>query len=300
MNNAAISGKYRWKAQRVRLSNTLQEVHRQATTRLAISPQSVTARRDAELLLLQICKISRTDFLTHPEQPLAPAQLEAYFQAVERRAQSEPIQYITGVQEFYGLEIQVTPAVLIPRPETEHLVEAAIRLAHASPKTLRILDIGTGSGAIAVARACNLPEATFLATDTSSAALLVAARNAAEHGVAERITFAEIDLLPPDAGMFDMVCSNPPYIADGEFLETQVVAFEPHAALFAGPTGLEFYQRLLPRAASVLRAGKHLLLEIGFGQSVAIKSLFAASDWEGPTFLDDLQGIPRVAIAQKV
>lgn len=271
----------------------------QAINRLAITPQAATARRDAELLLLHASGITRTQLLTHPEMPLTPSQLEHYFLAVERRAQSEPMQYITGVQEFFGLPFRVTRAVLIPRPETEHLVEAALTLAGRSLKPLRILDIGTGSGAIAVALAHALPEAEIVATDISPAALLVAQSNAERNEVASRISFLECDLLPADAALFDMICSNPPYIANTEVLEPQVSAFEPHTALFAGPTGLEVYERLIPRAALALHPGGSLILEIGYGQRSSIESLFAASDWENPQFTPDLQGIPRVAIARR-
>lgn len=271
----------------------------QAINRLAITPQAATARRDAELLLLHASGITRTQLLTHPEMPLTPSQLEHYFLAVERRAQSEPMQYITGVQEFFGLPFRVTRAVLIPRPETEHLVEAALTLAGRSRKPLRILDIGTGSGAIAVALAHALPEAAIVATDISPAALLVAQSNAERNEVASRISFLECDLLPDDAALFDMICSNPPYIANTEVLEPQVSAFEPHTALFAGPTGLEVYERLIPRAALALHPGGSLILEIGYGQRSSIESLFAASDWENPQFTPDLQGIPRVGIARR-
>ena len=271
----------------------------QAVSRLAISPQSATARRDAELLLLHACNISRAQLLTHPETPLTPAQLEHYFLAVERRAQSEPMQYITGVQEFFGLSFRVTPAVLIPRPETEHLVEAALAIASQSTKPLRILEIGTGSGAIAVALSHALPQASIVATDLSPEALTVAQENAEQNGVASRITFTQCDLLPTDGVLYDMICSNPPYISTNEVLEPQVAAYEPHTALFAGPTGLEIYQRLIPLAAASLYPGGNLLLEIGYGQSSSIESLLAASDWLGTHFVADLQGIPRVAVAQK-
>ena len=271
----------------------------QAANRLAVSPQAATARRDAELLLLHACGISRAQLLTHPEMALTPSQLEHYFLAVERRAQSEPIQYITGVQEFFGLPFRVTPAVLIPRPETEHLVEAALALAGPSAKPLRILDIGTGSGAIAVALAHALPDVAIVGTDISPAALLVAQSNAEQNGVASRISFVECDLIPDDATLFNLICSNPPYISNTETLEPQVAAFEPQAALFAGPTGLEIYQRLIPRAALSLHAGGSLLVEIGYGQQTSIESLFTASDWKNPEFIADLQGIPRVAIAQR-
>jgi release factor glutamine methyltransferase len=207
------------------------------------------------LLLLHVTGLSRTSLLTHPEQPLSLAELEAYFQAVERRAQSEPIQYITGEQEFYGLAFHVTPAVLIPRPETEHLVEKAIEVAQRYSASARALDIGTGSGAIAVALAYHLPNLPVVATDISPAALAIAHANAVRHAVADRIRFVQCDLFPNDAGPFNLICSNPPYIADSEVLESQVAAYEPHAALFAGPTGLEVYRRLIPRAAASLASG---------------------------------------------
>lgn len=283
----------------IALANNLHEVMSQAAARLAISPQEATARRDAELLLLHTCNISRAQLLTHPEAPLTPAQLEHYFLAVERRAQSEPIQYITGLQEFFGLPFHVTPAVLIPRPETEHLVEAAISIARQSPKPLRILDVGTGSGAVAVALAHALPQASIVATDISAAALKVAQDNAAHNGVASLIEFMQCDLMPSGDVFYDMICSNPPYIATTEVLEPQVAAFEPHTALFAGPTGLEIYQRLIPLAAASLYPDGNLLLEIGYGQSSSIESLLTASDWLNTEFVADLQGILRVAVAQK-
>ena len=281
------------------MANYLHEVMGQASARLAISPQTATARRDAELLLLHTCGISRSQLMTHPETPLTPAQLENYFLAIERRAQSEPIQYITGIQEFYGLPFRVTPAVLIPRPETEHLVEAAIAIARQVQTPLSILDIGTGSGAIAVALAHALPQASIIATDISPDALIIAQENAERNGVAGRITFTQCDLLPTDGVLYDMICSNPPYISAVEVLEPQVAAFEPHTALFAGPTGLEIYERLLPLAAASLYPGGNLLLEIGYGQSSSIESLLPASDWLKTEFIADLQGIPRVAVVQK-
>ncbi len=281
------------------MANYLHEVMGQASARLAISPQTATARRDAELLLLHTCGISRSQLMTHPETPLTPAQLENYFLALERRAQSEPIQYITGIQEFYGLPFRVTPAVLIPRPETEHLVEAAIAIARQVQTPLSILDIGTGSGAIAVALAHALPQASIIATDISPDALIIAQENAERNGVAGRITFTQCDLLPTDGVLYDMICSNPPYISAVEVLEPQVAAFEPHTALFAGPTGLEIYERLLPLAAASLYPGGNLLLEIGYGQSSSIESLLPASDWLKTEFIADLQGIPRVAVVQK-
>jgi release factor glutamine methyltransferase len=281
------------------LANTIEDAQSQAVARLAITAQSATARRDAELLLLHVTGLSRTSLLTHPEQPLSLAELEAYFQAVERRAQSEPIQYITGEQEFYGLAFHVTPAVLIPRPETEHLVEKAIEVAQRYSASARALDIGTGSGAIAVALAYHLPNLPVVATDISPAALAIAHANAVRHAVADRIRFVQCDLFPNDAGPFNLICSNPPYIADSEVLESQVAAYEPHAALFAGPTGLEVYRRLIPRAAASLASGGTLLLEIGHGQRSSVEMLLRESDLKEPRFIPDLQGIPRVAVAAK-
>ena len=189
--------------------------------------------------------------------------------------------------------------MLIPRPETEHLVEAAIIIARQFARAPRTLDVGTGSGAIAVALAHALPHASIVASDISAEALKVAQRNAEENRVAARISFVQCDLVPAGRGPFDLICSNPPYIANTEVLEPQVAAFEPHTALFSGPTGLEVYQRLIPLAAKGLHPGGTLLLEIGYGQSSSIEILLAASDWKNLQFIADLQGIPRVALAQR-
>ena len=207
------------------------------------------------------------------------------------------MQYILGETEFYGLTFKVTPEVLIPRPETEHLVEAALeRVSRAA--SVRICDVGTGSGAIAVALAQKLPRAQLTAVDLSPAVLAVAGENAERHRVEGRIRFVESNLLD---GLrderFDLVLSNPPYVRDDEVLEVQVRDYEPHAALFAGPTGLEVYQRLIPQAHKALVPGGWLLMEIGHGQRSALAELLAG--WENVNFKDDLQGIPRVAIAQR-
>lgn len=255
------------------------------------------ARRDAELLLMHLLGCDRAWLLTHPEAPLSPEQITLYRQFLARRARHEPIQYITGEQEFFGLNFRVTPDVLIPRPETEHLVEALLaRVPHDAP--LRIADIGTGSGAIAVALAHSLSNAHLTALDNSPAALAVARGNAQRNNVASRIRFVESDLLAAVAGEgFDAIVSNPPYIAASEVLEAQVRDFEPASALFAGPTGLEIYQRLIPEAHAALKADGWLLLEIGHSQREAIHQLLAA--WHNVSFVADLQGIPRVACAQR-
>ncbi len=272
---------------------------RDAAARLSRSADSLTARRDAELLLLHITGITRAALLTYPDRSLNPEQCAAYDAALARRERAEPIQYITGTQEFFGRPFHVTPAVLIPRPETEHLVEAALALA--PPHTpMRIADVGTGSGILAITLALHLAHATVTAIDVSPAALAVAHENAATHGVLDRIRFLEADLLgDPPAASYELIVSNPPYVPDAETLEPQVAAYEPHTALFAGPDGLSIYRRLIPQAARALVPGGHLLLEIGHGQRHAIEALLAESRFEHIRFIDDLQTIPRVAIASR-
>ncbi len=239
----------------------------------------------------------RAWLLTHPDAQLTGEQPDQFDEWVERRARHEPVQYIVGETEFYGLTLRVTPDVLIPRPETEHVVEALIeRVPRDRP--LRICDVGTGSGAIAVTLAHALPSAELTALDISPAALNIARENAERHGVADRILFARSDLLAEVRGKtFDAVVSNPPYVADTEVLEAQVRLYEPRGALYAGPTGLEVYERLIPQAREALAANGWLLLEIGQGQREAVARLLL--DWNDVNFVADLQGIPRVAIAQR-
>jgi len=258
---------------------------------------SSTARRDAELLLMRAAERDRAWLMTHAEAELTPEQTERFRAWVERRAKHEPVQYILGETEFYGLTFRVTPDVLIPRPETEHLVEAVIeRVPRDGP--LRICDVGTGSGAIAVALAHELPRAQVTALDLSPGALAVAKENAERHRVAGRVRFGESDLLNGVLGAkFDVVVSNPPYVRDDEVLEAQVREYEPHTALFAGPTGLGVYERLIPEARQALVSGGWLILEIGHGQRDALAGMLAG--WDAVEFRDDLQGIPRVAIAQR-
>jgi release factor glutamine methyltransferase len=264
------------------------------------------AARDAALLLRHALGISHAAQLAEPERALTPAQQAAFDALIQRRLANEPIQYITGEQEFYGLALRVTPAVLIPRPETEQLVEAVIAEMKQSEldstQPLRILDVGTGSGAIAIALAFHLPHARFTAVDLSAAALEVAASNAARHGLADRIRFVASDLLdalPPGELPFDVIVSNPPYVptADHASLHPQVRDHEPAAALFAGPDGLDIYRRLIPQARAALRPNGLLALEIGHGQREAVAALLAG--WNELRFLDDLQQIPRIALARR-
>jgi release factor glutamine methyltransferase len=245
---------------------------------------------DAELLLLYVTGLNRTSLFTSQEQQLTAEQAELYH---------EPIQYITGEREFYGLSFRVTPAVLIPRPETEHLVEAAIeRIPLNTPS--RIVDVGTGSGAIAISLAVARPSLQVVAVDISPTAIEVAKENAHSHQVASRIRFIESDLLESlGEESFDLIVSNPPYIADSERteLDAEVRDYEPATALFAGQTGVEIYERLIPQAAQKLKPDGWLLLEIGAGQQSQLQQLL--EDWSNVGFVKDLQGIPRVARAQR-
>ena len=258
------------------------------------------AHRDAALLLLHMLGISRAELLANPDRTLTPEQESLFGGFIARRLTHEPIQYITGEQEFFGLPLRVTPVVLIPRPETEHLVEAVLLEVDGSAP-LTIADVGTGSGAIAIALADRLPSARIFATDISPAALELAAENAAQNHVANRIRFVETDLLEAlrSEEPFDVVVSNPPYVAfsDGKDLHPQVRDFEPATALFATGNGLDIYRRLIPEAGELLKPNGLLALEIGQGQQAAVAALLES--WDEVRFVVDLQQIPRVALARK-
>jgi release factor glutamine methyltransferase len=265
--------------------------------RVRLTSTSQYPRRDAELILAHVLGCDQTALLTHPERLLSPVEADQFESLLKRRLASEPVQYLTGAQEFFGLLFEVTPDVLIPRPETEHLVEAVLERFDREAN-LRIVDVGTGSGAIAIALAHALPRSRVTAVDLYPAALEVARRNAQRHGVIDRVTLRQSDLLAAaSAAEFDVVVSNPPYIADGEKLEPQVANYEPRFALYAGPTGLEAYERLIPQACKVLKPRGWLIMEIGYGQRPALEALLGG--WSEVSFVPDLQGIPRVALAQK-
>jgi release factor glutamine methyltransferase len=275
-------------------AGNLKDILNTAAERLHDLP---SARRDAELLLMRAAGRDRAWLLTHSDAELPAGQVEKFESWLTRRARQEPVQYILGETEFFGLTLRVTPDVLIPRPETEHLVESALeRVRHDA--AVRICDVGTGSGAIAVALAHALPRAEVTALDISAAALAVARENAERHGVAGRVRFVESDLMSAVRGeRFDVVVSNPPYVRKDEVLEAQVRDFEPPGALFAGSTGLEIYERLIPEARAALVEDGWLLMEIGHGQREELAHLLR--DWDAVEFVADLQGIPRVAIAQR-
>jgi len=270
-----------------------------ATARLEMAAQlRQSAARDALLLLLHAAGISRAELHADPARALTDEEQRTYEAFVQRRMRHEPIQYIVGEQEFYGLALRVGPAVLIPRPETEHLVEAVLAEMDGVARP-RIVDVGTGSGAIAIALAVNLPQAEMVAADLSREALQVARENAARHGVAERIRFVESDLMDRVEGEFDALVSNPPYVASGdrEMLHPEVREYEPATALFAGSEGLAIYRRLIPQAASALKQDGLLAMEIGLGQDAALAELLVG--WTAVRFVKDLQGIPRVVVARR-
>jgi release factor glutamine methyltransferase len=279
----------------------------------------------AEVLLMHVLGRDRAWMYSHPEEILVPTAAEKYRNLLTRRAAGEPTQYLTGHQEFWGLDFEVTPAVLIPRPETEHVMEVAlarlgergfkIHLDSGAPReTLHIADVGTGSGCLAIALAYELPHAEIIATDISAAALEVARRNASRlsvppHDLAGRIHFIHADLLPAlpaenPSPRFDLIVSNPPYIADPESatLQREVRDHEPHSALFAGPTGIEIYMRLVDEAQKQLRDRGILVLELGHDSADAVRALFdaASSSWTNVAITMDLAGIPRVLAADRV
>ena len=289
----------------------------------------------AELLLLHVLGRDRTWLYAHPEELVADAEAERFFALIARRAAGEPTQHLTGTQEFWGLEFEVTPDVLIPRPETEHLIEVALdRLAlrelragrpqKTAGEGLQIADIGTGSGCIAIALAKELPAENFVATDISPAALAVAKRNAARHSVADRIDFIECNLLealdsplacPPWRAArlprssrgplplsFDLITSNPPYIGrrGAATLPREVRDHEPESALFGGEEGYELYADLIAQSAQHLKPGGILVLELGHNSLPAVQPLLDAATWTHVGVTDDLAGIPRVLAAERL
>ena len=280
----------------------------------------------AELLLLHVLEQDRTWLYAHTEESVPESIAERFEALIARRAAGEPTQYLTGKQEFWGLEFEVTPDVLIPRPETEHVIEVALdRLAlrevragrpqMTSGEELLIADIGTGSGCLAIALAKELPEATFYATDTSPGALQVARRNASRYKVAERIRFVECNLLENfdqaavhqslitshQSASFHLIVSNPPYIGrrESETLPIEVRRHEPEGALFGGEEGYELYASLISQAAENLKPGGILVLELGHNSLTAVRPLLDGPAWANAGVTNDLAGIPRVIAAER-
>jgi release factor glutamine methyltransferase len=266
----------------------------------------------AELLLLHVLGRDRTWLYAHPEEQVSSADADRFFALITRRANGEPTQHLTGKQEFWGLEFEVTPDVLIPRPETEHVVEVALdRLAvrelHAGRKQtltgegLQIADIGTGSGCIAIALARELPGSTIYATDISTAALAIAQRNAKRHHLAEMVRFLEINLLDGIPPLLDLIVSNPPYVGRREAatLMREVRDHEPEIALYGGEEGYELYAGLITQAAAHLQPTGLLVLELGLNSLPAVQPLLDAPTWANVAITNDLAGIPRVLAAER-
>jgi release factor glutamine methyltransferase len=283
-------------------SLTIAEALREAAGALRVAGVA-EPRREAGTLLAHSLGRDRAFLLTHADEALTGARLADFRACVGRRAAGEPFQYIAGRQEFYGLEFEVGPGVLIPRPETELLVEEALRLLKGTQAPL-LCDVGTGSGCIAVTLLHERADARGFALDLSPAALAFAARNAARHGVAERLRPLASDCFDAlregeHRGVrFDLVASNPPYIAESDLagLQKEVRDHEPRAALTPGGDGLSVIRRLLTQAPEFLKPGGHLLVEIGFGQHGQVSALVERRVW---TLLDirlDLQGIPRTVV----
>ncbi|MGZ4816129.1 MAG: peptide chain release factor N(5)-glutamine methyltransferase [Terriglobales bacterium] len=255
-------------------------------------------RLNAETLLMFVLNCHRAYLYAHPERELTEDECQRYDEAVAERSRGVPAQYITGHQEFWGLDFLVSPAVLIPRPETEHLVETAIEIAHQFDHPV-IIDVGTGSGCIALALENELPRAEVHAVDLSPDALEIARANAARLRL-ERVRFHITDILQGFPGEFaDIIVSNPPYVGECEAdkVQAQVRKFEPRMAVFGGPEGPELIRKLIEQAQHVLRPGGWLLIEIGYTQSPMLEELLKG--WSDVHFVPDLQGIPRVAVGRK-
>jgi release factor glutamine methyltransferase len=284
---------------------TIAEAIQKAAMRL--SAQKVeNARLDSEVLLGHALGRDRAWILVHMQDQLGDTDQRAYENFIDRRAAREPLQYITGLQEFWGLPFIVTPDVLIPRPETELVVESAIKRG-TTTATPVFVDLCTGSGCIAVSLAREHPRARIFAMDRSEAALHIARRNARQNGVADRIRFLEGDLLEPLSetdlvGRVDVIATNPPYIRSDErpTLQPEVRDFEPEMALIAGPDGTEIAERIINDAPNYLRSGGSLIMEMGMGQTNALRKIIAAAGaYTEPEVLKDLAGIERVIIAKK-
>jgi len=257
-------------------------------------------RREAELLLCATLDLDRVGLYLNYDRPLVAAELGAFRERVGRRARREPLQHILGRTEFWSLPFVVTPAVLIPRGDTETLVEEALKRA-AEPCS--ILDIGTGSGAIAIALAHELPEAQVVAIDVSAEALAVASGNARLNGVETRVSFLQADMGNLPGGPYDLIVSNPPYIPEEEVasLMPEVRDFEPHLALVGGRDGLDCFRRLLPAVAAGLKSGGWLLLEVGCGQAPSVLNILAASgNFQDLFSAPDISGIERVVGGQLI
>jgi release factor glutamine methyltransferase len=262
----------------------------------------LSARLDAEVLLSRYLQINRTDLYTRNDRALPADALSGFARWVERRLRREPVAYIVGSKEFWSLTFDVTPAVLIPRPDTEIIVEEVLAEAKHCTEDCRILEIGTGSGAISITLAREIKGAFIVATDISPAAVQIAGHNARRLGVSDRIAFLAGDMFQPVSGRFDFVVSNPPYIADAEFsnLPVDVAGYEPETALRAPGDGTAFHGELITGARYLLKKGGWLFMEIGNSQKAHIEELFQESNqYDSIEFCRNYSGIDRVAKGRK-
>ena len=259
------------------------------------------AALDAEVLARHVLECDRATLLTRARDPLPSAFARLYDELVQRRIAREPIAYIVGHREFWGLEFDVTRDVLIPRPETELVIEESLAALPHRPLVRNIIDVGTGSGCLAVILAVEYAAARVTAVDVSPCALDVAGHNAAKHNVSERIAFIQADLLEGVTGTADLIVSNPPYVpdADASTLQPEVARYEPRTALFAGHDGLAVIRRLLAHAPSRLAREGRLIVEFGFGQESGVRDAAVESGWTTERIRRDLQGIPRVAVLRR-
>ncbi len=278
------------------MTRTPLELVRLATGYLA-EKGVATPRLDAEVLLAHVLGVERIRLYTEFDKPLEEPEVAAFREALRRRARREPVAYITGEREFWSLPFRVGPGVLVPRPETELLVEAALEGA---PPEGRILDLGVGSGCVLLAFLTERPGWTGVGTDVSDAALALARENAEALGVADRADLRRGDLFAPVAGeRFDRIVSNPPYVPRDEIegLEPEVSRYEPRGALDGGPDGLDVIRRIAAEAPRFLAPEGRLLLEFGKGQDAAVRDLLAEAGFSRVEIRRDLAGIPRVAVA---
>ena len=258
--------------------------------------------REAVLLMGHALKRDRAFVYAHPEYRLSAVESILFKAVIRRRASHEPFQYIVGRQEFYGREFYVTPDVLIPRPETEILVEAAIK-EFQDHEHCKFFEVGVGSGCISVSILANLPNATAVGADVSYKALVVAGNNAKNNGVSERLELQLSNVFDSvDDRQFDLIVSNPPYVANADLssLQREVRDFEPKTALSGGPDGLDIIRRIIEGAPKLLKANGMLLMEIGWDQSERVERILVERGWESIEKLPDLQGIPRIIKARRL
>jgi len=272
---------------------------RDRLVRAGIAPDE--AALDAEVLARHVLDCDRATFLIRARDPLPSAFDRLFEDLVLRRLAREPVAYITGHKEFWGLEFDVTPAVLIPRPETELIVEEALSAMPARDAVRRIIDVGTGSGCLAVALAIEFPAATVLATDSSKAALEVASRNVLRHNLTTRVSLVHTNLLDGVSGSADLIVSNPPYVSEREapHMQPEVIRYEPRSALFAGADGLDVIRRLFAASAVHLAETGRLIVEFGIGQEDGLRGASREAGWTVDHIRRDLQGIPRVAVLRR-